>query len=332
MTKQVLNRGTIANDGTGDTLRTATLKIQQNFDEIYTKLGDGQALMSLMDFDSDAIVFEGRSANNFQLRLRSDDPTADREVRIPNYDGALVMDSATQTLSNKTILSPIISTPSINDTSSNHRYVFAVSELSADRNVTLPLLTGDDSIVFNDHAATLKNKTLMSPVINRPIIGKDILDSAGNELLQFQDSANAVNFVRIKNSTSGQPVFVQAAGQSSSSLSLRGTGNGGVQVDSRLVLSTQGLNSGGATSSNFPVTLFNNASVGTITLSDGTTGQNGEIKYLVNKGAGTQTVNETTNNLAAYASITMPQNSAVTLGWFSDQWIVINNIGATLNT
>ena len=262
MTKQILNRGTIANDGTGDTLRTATLKIQQNFDEIYTKLGDGQALMSLMDFDSDAIVFEGRSANNFQLRLRSDDPTADREVRIPNYDGALVMDSATQTLSNKTILSPIISTPSINDTSSNHKYVLAVSELSADREITLPLITDSDTFVFNDHAATLKNKTLMSPVINRPIIGKDILDSAGNELLQFQDSANAVNFVRIKNSTSGQPVFVQAAGQSSSSLSLRGTGNGGVQVDSRLVLSTQGLNSGGATSSNFPVTLFNNASVG----------------------------------------------------------------------
>src|SRR6056300_677202 len=127
MPRQVLNRGTIANDGTGDTLRTATLKIQQNFDEIYNKLGDGQSLMSLMDFDSDAIVFEGRSANNFQLRLRSDDPTADREVRIPNYDGALVMDSATQTLSNKTLLSPIISTPSINDTSSNHRYVLAVN-------------------------------------------------------------------------------------------------------------------------------------------------------------------------------------------------------------
>ena len=332
MTKQVLNRGTIANDGTGDTLRTASLKIQQNFDEIYTKLGDGQALMTLMDFDSDAIVFEGRNVNNFQIRLRSDDPTADREVRIPNYSGALVMDSATQTLSNKTILSPTISTPQINDTSSNHQYIVAVNELAADRTITLPLLTGDDTIVFNNHTATMTNKTLNSPVLNRPIIGKDILDSAGNELIQFQDSANAVNFVRIKNSISGQPVYVQAAGQSSSSLSLRGTGNGGVQVDSRLVLATQGLNSGGTTSSNHPVTLFNNASTGTITLADGSTGQNGEIKYLVNKGAGTQTVNESSNNLAAYASITMPQNSAVTLAWFSTQWIVINNIGATLNT
>ena len=48
MTRQVLNRGTIANDGTGDTLRTASLKIEQNFQEIYNKLGDGASLMALM--------------------------------------------------------------------------------------------------------------------------------------------------------------------------------------------------------------------------------------------------------------------------------------------
>ena len=48
MTRQVLNRGTIANDGTGDTLRSATLKIQQNFEEIYAKLGDGNVLMPLI--------------------------------------------------------------------------------------------------------------------------------------------------------------------------------------------------------------------------------------------------------------------------------------------
>ena len=41
MTRQILNRGTIANDGTGDTLRTAALKIEQNFQELYNKLGDG---------------------------------------------------------------------------------------------------------------------------------------------------------------------------------------------------------------------------------------------------------------------------------------------------
>ena len=90
------------------------------------------------------------------------------------------------------------------------------------------------------------------------------------------------------------------------------------------------MNSGGTISANFPITLFNAATAQTCTLGDGTTSLNGEIKYLVNKGAGSQTINETGNNLAAYSSITMPQNSAVTLGWFSDQWIVISNQGATL--
>ena len=52
MTRQVLNRGTIANDGTGDTLRGAALKIEQNIIEIYNKLGDGDALTPLIDFDS----------------------------------------------------------------------------------------------------------------------------------------------------------------------------------------------------------------------------------------------------------------------------------------
>lgn len=331
MTRQVLNRGTIANDGTGDTLRTASLKIEQNFEEIYNKLGDGSVLMSLLDFDSDAIVFEGTTANNFETRLRAINPTADNEVYIPNYSGQLVMDSATQTLANKTLTSPVITTPQINDTSADHQYVVAVSELAADRTITLPLLTGNDTFVFNNHSATMANKTLQKPTLNNPIIGGNILDSASNELIRFQDSAGAVNYIRIANSTTGLPATIQAAGEANSSLSLRGTGTGGVRINSKLVLKTQGLSSAGTVNSTDPITLLNNGSTASHSLANGTTSLNGEIKHIVNKGAGTQTINETSNNIAAYSSITMPQNSAVTLAWFGTQWIVINNLGATLN-
>jgi len=55
-----------------------------------------------------------------------------------------------QTLTQKTLTSPVLTTPQINDTSKDHQYVFAVSELSADRTVTLPLLTGNDEFVFKD--------------------------------------------------------------------------------------------------------------------------------------------------------------------------------------
>jgi len=46
MTKQVINRGTAANDGTGDNLRAGAAKVNENFDEIYTVLGDGTTLLA----------------------------------------------------------------------------------------------------------------------------------------------------------------------------------------------------------------------------------------------------------------------------------------------
>jgi hypothetical protein len=60
-----------------------------------------------------------------------------------------------ETFSNKTL-----TLPQINDVSSDHQYVLAVSELTADRTITLPLLTGADEFVFKDHTQTLTNKTL----------------------------------------------------------------------------------------------------------------------------------------------------------------------------
>jgi hypothetical protein len=65
----------------------------------------------------------------------------------------------------------VLTLPQINDTSSDHQYVFGVSELTADRTVTLPLLTGNDEFVFKDHTQTLTNKTLTSPVLNTSFTG-----------------------------------------------------------------------------------------------------------------------------------------------------------------
>ena len=86
-------------------------------------------------------------------------------------DGSFVSLAGSETLTNKTLTSPtltspVITTPQINDTSADHQYVFAVSELAADRTVTLPLLTGNDTFVFESHTQTLTNKTLTAPVIS----------------------------------------------------------------------------------------------------------------------------------------------------------------------
>ncbi len=68
--------------------------------------------------------------------------------------GAIVGTTDTQILSAKTL-----TLPQINDTSANHQYIVAVSELAADRTVTFPLLTGNDTFVFGAHAQNLSNKT-----------------------------------------------------------------------------------------------------------------------------------------------------------------------------
>ena len=86
----------------------------------------------------------------------------DRTVTLPLLTGndEFTFNSHAQTLAAKTL-----TLPKINDTSSDHTYTFAVSELTTDRTVTLPLLIGDDEFVFRQHLQTLTNKTLVSPVL-----------------------------------------------------------------------------------------------------------------------------------------------------------------------
>jgi hypothetical protein len=101
--------------------------------------------------------------------------------------------------------SPVMTTPQINDTSSDHQYIFAVSELAADRTVTLPLLTGNDTFVFADHTQTLTNKTLTTPVISQisntgtltlptstdTLVGRDTTDTLTNKTLGDTNTINA---------------------------------------------------------------------------------------------------------------------------------------------
>jgi|TARA_B110000914_G_scaffold9602_1_gene7804 hypothetical protein len=331
MTRQVLNRGTIANDGTGDTLRGAALKIEQNIIEIYNKLGDGDALTPLIDFDSSGIIFKDSAGGSFSSRIGVVAPTASNLIYVPNASGQLVMDAATQTLTNKTLTSAVLTTPQINDTSANHQYVVAVSELAADRTVTLPLLGAADEFTFNSHTQTLVNKTLTAPRIDniRMGDGDGILDSAGNEQLLFvADSSSPVNYLRITSGRTNVAPILKAVGESTTSLSLQGSGNGAVQVDSKLVLGNDTIGSNGALNLNNPVTIIAKTSAGAYTLANGT--QTGEIKYITN----TQNHNAviTPANLSGYSTITLGLNDSVMLMYLATgtTWVIINNQDATL--
>ena len=133
MTRQSISVGTVANDGTGDTLRSAGQKINANFSEIYNFLGGtlGDSLSSQISLEDSAIVFEGSLADAYETRLTAVNPTADRIISLPDADGTLVTDTATQTLSNKTFNSLIIDSNGTIVDPNNQTYVDFTSVSSA---------------------------------------------------------------------------------------------------------------------------------------------------------------------------------------------------------
>lgn len=77
-------------------------------------------------------------------------------------DGLLVAFNQNGTIKD----SAVLTTPQINDTSKDHRYVVSVCELTADRIVALPLLTAGDEFVFKAHTQTLTNKRITKRILS----------------------------------------------------------------------------------------------------------------------------------------------------------------------
>ena len=69
MAKNVINRGSVANDGTGDNLRLGAEKINNNFTEIYTAIGDGTNIDGTIKIADDSSTVVTLSANGETLRL-----------------------------------------------------------------------------------------------------------------------------------------------------------------------------------------------------------------------------------------------------------------------
>ena len=69
MARQNISTGSSANDGTGDTLRSAATKINANFTEIYTAIGDGTTISGIVKFADDSSTVTSISANGETLRV-----------------------------------------------------------------------------------------------------------------------------------------------------------------------------------------------------------------------------------------------------------------------
>ncbi len=72
----------------------------------------------------------------------------------------------------------------------------------------------DSTVVTKTGTQTLTNKTLTSPTLTTPKFADDgaITDASGNEQIKFQQTANAVNFVEVTNSATGDGVKIGSQG------------------------------------------------------------------------------------------------------------------------
>ena len=224
MAYQALGLGSSANDGTGDDLRTGGDKINDNFVELYTKLGNGSALSNLT---------------------------------FPTGTDTIVGRATTDTLTNKTLTSPTVSGLTLSDasiviegaTADASETTITVTDPTADRTITIPDATGTVSLVTGTE--TLTNKTLTSPVLTTPRIADAgfIADANGAEQIIFQTTASAVNEIEITNAATGGAAsagtstapIIGASGETNVDLALLPKGTGHVAIRS-----TGGTNNQGA--------------------------------------------------------------------------------------
>jgi hypothetical protein len=187
MSKQLINIGTVANDGTGSSLRDGGDLINDNFNEIYSAIGDGTTIQfdisgatngQTLVYNSSTSKFEAGAAGSFTVAgdsgsesIGSGDTlnvlggtgidtsvTATDNLTI-SVDNTIVSLTGTQTLTNKTLTSP-----QINE-------AVAMTATSTELN----LLSGVTALVTADSSTVFTNKTFDA-------------DGTGNSITNIEDA------------------------------------------------------------------------------------------------------------------------------------------------
>jgi len=242
---------------------------------------------------------------------------------LPDTSGTVALVGGTQTLANKTLVDPVLTLPQINDTSSDHQYVFAVGELAADRTITLPLLTTNDEFTFNAHTQTLTNKTLTTPTISSPNITTAINDANTAEIIKLAPTVSAVNEIQISNAaTNGVPQVAGTGTDTNVGLGLSGTGNGLIHVQSGIRYVPETIDDDAAISPSKALTIFEAGGAINCTLANGT--QIGETKTLANIGTGEVTITPATFQNGT--TLHLRANALVKCVWIdnTDGWLLMS--------
>jgi len=216
MTRQNISTGTTANDGTGDTLRSAGTKINQNFVELYQTFGtDSNSLGAGITFDISGIVFEG-STNT--TTVSAEDPSSDVIITLPDSTGEVV------------IIRSDNSVNLVDSTGQGSKIYYANVFDSANGYGTLPdaqvyhgmfAMNHDDGravfshdghwhdLIDSDTFTSRANLQLISPKMDTTIF-----DNTGTfEILQLENnSGSPANYLKVQNSLTGNAPEITADG------------------------------------------------------------------------------------------------------------------------
>ena len=110
MAINLINRGSVANDGTGDNLRAGAEKVNANFSEIYTAIGDGTTISGIVKFADDSSTVTSISANGETLRVLGGNgitsTLSSNDLTLAVDTSIVLTASGSTTLTNKTINGP----------------------------------------------------------------------------------------------------------------------------------------------------------------------------------------------------------------------------------
>ena len=322
LTRETISLGSVANDKTGDKLRAGANKINNNFGKLFYILGgDSDVLTNFVSITQYGIQLNGSTLDSNYTLLQSANPTSINTITLPDYSGEVILDSGSQTLFTKTLNAPIIISPKIVSGNPAYSYTVVPGSLTANRNVTLPVLTANDTITFNAATQTLTNKTLTAPILTSPKIGTQINDANGAGLLSITPVASAVNYINITNAiASAFPAFTASGADTNINLLLNSKGTGSVVIN-RLAKKATTISAAGAIPTGISFVDCNSGSPLALTLANGTTV--GEEITVTNRGAGTATITPT--SFAHGTSVAIVQNMSCMLSWNGFKWFVTSN-------
>ena len=135
------------------------------------------------------LVFEGTTANAFEATLTAGDPTADRTITLPDLTTTLVGQDTTDTLTNKTLTSPVVSGLTLSDssivvegaTADAYETTLSFVDPTADRTIYVPNADGTLARVENklhDFAVATASVDLNSQKITNLATPTDPTDAA----------------------------------------------------------------------------------------------------------------------------------------------------------